>query len=97
MLSPDSFRAERCCDMRPSPKTVSFAAISFHSSTGSILSQADLRPISTLVRPIFAGPNEVSILYAILYRQPRAGGLAFLRDKVVQFVNRPAAHHGPLI
>lgn len=59
MLSPDSFRAERCCDIRPSPKTVSFAAISFHSSTGSILSQADLRAISTAVRPIFADPTQV--------------------------------------
>ena len=51
MLSPDNFLAEQCCDMHPSPKRVSFSAISFHSSTGSILSQPDLRSILTLVRP----------------------------------------------
>jgi hypothetical protein len=55
MLSLDNFRVQQCCDTHPIPKTVSYKAISFHSSTGRIPSQADLRSISTLVWPKVAG------------------------------------------
>jgi hypothetical protein len=55
MLSPDNFRAGQCCDTQPFPKTVSFTAISFHSSTGCIPSPADLMSISAVVQPMVGG------------------------------------------
>ncbi len=81
MLSLDNFRVQQCCDTHPIPKTVSYKAISFHSSTGRIPSQADLRSISTLVWPKVAGCGQPSIECAILYRHPRGRRASFIRIK----------------